>query len=43
LSACTGNDQWIDRLHQLDNRRGLNWQQTLPELYRATQLAGVAK
>jgi hypothetical protein len=43
LSACTGNDQWIDRLHQLDDRRGLNWQQTLPELYRATQLAGVAK
>jgi hypothetical protein len=43
LSACAGNDQWIDRLHQLDDRRGLNWQQTLPELYRATQLAGVAK
>lgn len=43
LSACAGDDRWINWLEQLDNRRGLNWQQTLPELYRAAQLAGVAK
>jgi hypothetical protein len=43
LSACAGNDQWISWLDRLDGRRGLNWQQTLPELYRAAQLAGVAK
>jgi hypothetical protein len=43
LSACAGNDQWIGWLNKLDRRRDLNWRQTLPELYRATQLAGIEK
>ena len=43
LSDCAGNNQWIDWLDRLDNRRSLNWRQILPELYRAAQLAGVAK
>jgi hypothetical protein len=43
LSACAGNDQWISWLDRLDNRRSLSWRQTLPELYRAVQLAGVEK
>jgi uncharacterized radical SAM superfamily Fe-S cluster-containing enzyme len=43
LSACAGNDQWIGWLNNLDRRRDLNWRQTLPELYRATQLAGIEK
>jgi hypothetical protein len=43
LSACTGNDWWINRLDQLDNRRSLNWRQTMPELYRAVQLSGIEK
>ena len=43
LSACAGNDQWIGWLNKLDRRRDLNWRQTLLELYRATQLAGIEK
>jgi hypothetical protein len=43
LSACAGNDQWISWLDRLDNRRSLNWRQTLPELYQAAQRAGVEK
>jgi hypothetical protein len=43
LSACAGNDQWIGWLNKLDRRRDLSWRQTLPELYRATQLAGIEK
>ena len=43
LSACTGSNQWISWLDRLDSRRGLNWRQTLPELYQAAKLAGVAK
>ena len=43
LSACAGDDQWIGWLDRLDGRRGLNWRQTLPELYRAVQRARVEK
>jgi hypothetical protein len=43
LSACTGNDRWIAWLDRLDHRRSLSWRQTLPELYRAVQLAGIEK
>jgi len=43
LSACTGNDQWINWLDNLDRRRSLSWRQTFPELYQAVQRAGATK
>lgn len=43
LESCTGNDQWIDRLDELDRRRSLSWRQTFPELYLAVQRAESAK
>ena len=43
LSDCIGNDQWINWLDRLDQRRSLNWKTALPELYQSARLAGVAK
>jgi hypothetical protein len=43
LPSCTGNDQWINWLDRLDQRRSQNWRQVLPELYQAVQQAGIEK
>lgn len=43
LCDCTGNNQWINWLDRLDQRRSLNWKTALPELYQSALLAGVAK
>ena len=43
LQSANGNNQWIDRLHQLDQRRSLDWRTTLPNLYQSVQQAGVLK
>ena len=43
LSACAGDDQWINWLDNLDSRRSLSWRQTFPELYQAVQRAGIEK
>lgn len=43
LSSCTGSNQWVDWLDNLDRRRSLSWRQTFPELYLSVQRTAAAK
>ena len=43
LQNAQGTDQWLPWLEKLDQRRGLDWKQTLPSLYASAVRAGITK